>query len=76
MFGFDEIAQLLSSIESILGSAQSQEIEMNNKMLDSITLAMEMVVDLMETGYIVERLKELRQEQLKSVSDDEEKWRI
>lgn len=84
MFGFDEIAQLLSSIESILGSAQSQEIEMNNKMLDSITLAMEMVVDLMEnrndgrgeTGYIVERLKELKQEQLKNVNDDEDKWRI
>jgi chemotaxis protein histidine kinase CheA len=84
MFGFDEIAQLLTSIENILGGAQSQEIEMNNKLLDSITLAMEMVVDLMEnrndgrgeTGYIVERLKELRQEQLKNANDDEDKWRI
>ena len=84
MFGFDEIAQLLTSIENILSGIQSQEIEMNNKLIDSITLAMEMVVDLMEnrndgrgeTGYIVERLKELRQEQLKNADDDEDKWRI
>jgi len=84
MFGFDEIAQLLTSIESILGFAQSQEILLNSKLLDSMTLGMEMVVDLMEnrndgrgeTGYIVERLKELRQEQLKETSNDEESWRI
>lgn len=84
MFGFDEIAQLLASIESILGCAQSQEILLNSKLLDSMTLAMEMVVDLMEnqndgkgeTGYIVERLKELKKEQLKEASNDEEGWRI
>lgn len=84
MFGFDEIAQLLTSIENILGSAQSQEIQLNDKLLDSMTLAMEMVVDLMEnrndgkgeTGYIVERLKELMKDQLKETPDDEEAWRI
>ncbi|MBN1780306.1 cell division protein FtsZ [bacterium] len=84
MFGFDEIAQLLTSIEVILGSAQSQEITLNSKLLESITLAMEMVVDLMEnrndgrgeTGYIVERLKELQQEQQNTASDSEDEWRI
>ncbi|MFC1568655.1 cell division protein FtsZ [bacterium] len=84
MFGFDEIAQLLSSIEGILGCAQSQEIQLNPKLLDSMTLAMEMVVDLMEnhndgkgeTGYIVERLKELQQEQLKGAPNDDDTWRI
>jgi cell division protein FtsZ len=84
MFGFDEISQLLISIEKILGSAQSQTLQLNDKLLESITLAMEMVFDLIEnrndgkgeTGYIVERLKELQQEQMKSVSDEEDSWRI
>lgn len=74
MFGFDEIGHLLSSIEQILICAQSKELQLTTKILDSITLAMEMVVDLIEnrsdgkgeTGYIVDRLKELKEEQLKS----------
>jgi cell division protein FtsZ len=72
MFGFDEMSQLLSSIEKILACAQSRELQLTLKIIDSITLAMEMVVDLMEnrsdgrgeTGYIVDRLSELKEEQL------------
>lgn len=74
MFGFDEIGQLLSSMEEILSSTQSRDIQLTPKIIDSLTLAMEMVVDLVdnrtdgrgETGYIVDRLKELKREQLKS----------
>jgi len=72
MFGFDEICQLLSAIEEILQSVHSKEIQMNSRIIDSITLAMEMAVDLTEnrndgrgeTGYIVDRLKELKNEQM------------
>jgi cell division protein FtsZ len=79
MFGFDEICQLLSAIEEILNCMHKKEIMMNPRILDSITLAMEMVVDLMEnrcdgrgeTGYIVDRLKELRNEQLESPNPGE-----
>jgi chemotaxis protein histidine kinase CheA len=74
MFGFDEICQLLSAIEEILQSVHSKEIQMNPRIIDSVTLAMEMAVDLMEnrydgrgeTGYIVDRLKELKNEQTES----------
>ncbi len=74
MFGFDEIFQLLSAIEDILNCSQTREISLNTKMLDSITLAMEMVVDLIEnqndgrgeTGYIIDRLRELKEEPLES----------
>lgn len=70
MFGFDEIGQLLSSVEEILLCVQSREIALNSKIIDSVTLAMEMVVDLVdnrsdgrgETGYIVDRLRELKEE--------------
>jgi len=69
MFGFDEIGQLLSSVEEILVCVQSREIQLTSKILDSMTLAMEMVVDLVdnrsdgrgETGYIVDRLRELKE---------------
>jgi cell division protein FtsZ len=72
MFGFDEICQLLSAIDEILQSVHSKEILMNPRIIDSVTLAMEMAVDLMEnrcdgrgeTGYIVDRLKELKNEQM------------
>ena len=72
MFGFDEVAALLGAVEKILTCIQSREIRLNNKILDSITLAMEMVVDLVEnrsdgtgeTGYIVDRLSELMEEQM------------
>jgi cell division protein FtsZ len=74
MFGFDEIAQLLGSIDEILACVQSHEMRLDSQILDSITLAMEMVIDLLEnrndgkgeTGYLVDRLKELRDEQLES----------
>jgi len=74
MFGFDEIAQLLSSIEELLSCVQSKEIQLTPKILDSITLAMEMVVDLVEnrsdgrgeTGYVVDRLKEFKEDKLAS----------
>ena len=54
--------------------AQSKELRLIPKILDSITLALEMVVDLVEnrsdgrgeTGYIVDRLNELKEEQLES----------
>ena len=72
MFGFDETAQLLKAIESILSQVRSREIKLTKKIIDSITLALEMVVDLIEnkadgmgeTGYIVDRLNELKSEQL------------
>jgi len=74
MFGFDEIGQLLDAIENILSALQSREIKLTGKILDSMTLAMEMVVDLMdnqsdgrgETGYIVDRLRDLKAEALQS----------
>lgn len=74
MFGFDEIAQLLGSIDEIMACVQSHEIRLDSQILDSISLAMEMVMDLLEnrndgkgeTGYLVDRLKELRDEQLES----------
>ncbi len=74
MFGFDEISQLLSSIENILTCIQSREITITHKIIDSIILGMEMVQDLLEnrsdgrgeTGYIVDRLRELKEEQLES----------
>jgi len=72
MFGFDETSQLLHSIENILSRVRSREMKITKKIIDSITLAMEMVVDLIEnksdgmgeTGYIVDRLNELKSEQL------------
>lgn len=72
MFGFDEISQLLSAVENILAYVQSREMKLTKKIISSLTLAMEMVVDLMEnktdglgeTGYIVDRLKELKGEQI------------
>lgn len=72
MFGFDETAQLLDAIETILSRVRSREMKITKKIIDSITLAMEMVVDLIEnksdgmgeTGYIVDRLNELKSEQL------------
>ena len=78
MFGFDEIGQLIASIEEILSCVQSREIQMTLKILDSITLAMEMVVDLIEkksdgrgeTGYIVDRLRELKEEKLTIFNPD------
>jgi len=77
MFGFDEIEKLISSITEILACVQSREIQMDSNILDSITLAMEMVVDLVEnrsdgrgeTGYIVDRLKEIKNEKLGPKSD-------
>ena len=78
MFGFDEIAQLIASIEELLACVQSKEIQLTQKILDSITLAMEMVVDLVEnrsdgrgeTGYIVDRLRELKEDRLASFNPD------
>jgi len=74
MFGFDEICQLLNAIEEILQSVHAKEIQMNSRIIDSATLAMEMAVDLTEnrcdgrgeTGYIVDRLKELKKEQMEA----------
>ncbi len=74
MFGFDEISQLLSSIGNILGNVQSRDLKLTPKVLDSLSLAMEMVVDLIEnqsdgygeTGYIVDRLRELKEERFES----------
>ena len=74
MFGFDEISQLLSSMEDIMAAVQSREIVLSDKILDSLTLAMEMVVDLMEnqsdgrgeTGYIVDRLRDLKEDAIQS----------
>lgn len=74
MFGFDEIAQVLRSIDDILTCVQSREVKLDVTILDSITLAMEMVTDLIqnrsdgrgETGHMVDRLKELRNEQMES----------
>ncbi len=74
MFGFDEISQLLGAIDDIFSCIQSREIKLDTKILDSITLAMEMVVDLVEnrsdgrgeTGHVVDRLKEIKNEQLES----------
>ena len=74
MFGFDEISQLLGSIEDILAAVQSREIALSDKILDSLSLAMEMVVDLMEnqsdgrgeTGYIVDRLRDLKEDAIQS----------
>jgi len=76
MFGFDEIENLITSITEILACVQSREIKLDSNVLDSITLAMEMVVDLVEnrsdgrgeTGYIIDRLKELKNEKLGSKS--------
>ena len=69
MFGFDEMGQLLSSVEALLTAVQSRELQLTPGIIDSVTLAMEMVVDLAEkrsdgrgeTGYIVDRLQELRE---------------
>ena len=74
MFGFDEISQLLATVGSILGYVQSRDLKLTPKVLDSLSLAMEMVVDLIEnqsdgygeTGYIVDRLKELKEERFES----------
>ena len=67
LFGFDEICELLGSIKNLLSQVKKGERKLTSKILDSITLAMEMVSDLSEnqndghgeTGYIVDRLKEL-----------------
>ncbi|MCK5145953.1 cell division protein FtsZ [bacterium] len=72
MFGFDEISELLASIEEIFVALQSREISLTLVILDSLSLAMEMVVDLMqnqsdgrgESGYIVDRLHEIKEEAL------------
>jgi cell division protein FtsZ len=77
MFGFDETCQLLGAVQDILQSVHAREIQMNTQILDSVTLAIEMVVDLMEnrcdgrgeTGYIVDRLRDLRGEQLGATAD-------
>jgi hypothetical protein len=69
MFGFDEIAQLLAPIEEILGLAVVKELGLSARILDSLALAMEMVVDLIEnkndgrgeTGYIVDRLRYIKE---------------
>lgn len=74
MFGFDEMAQLLGSMDEILACVQSHEMRLSDQILDSIALATEMVMDLLEnrndgrgeTGYLVDRMKELRDEQLES----------
>jgi hypothetical protein len=79
MFGFDETCQLLGAVQDILQSVHAREIQMNAQILDSVTLAIEMVVDLMEnrcdgrgeTGYIVDRLRDLRGEQLGAAADAE-----
>jgi hypothetical protein len=80
MFGFDEIGQLLNGIEEILQCVQSKEIQMTQRILDSVTLAMEMVVDLLEnrsdgrgeTGYLVDRLRDLKSEQLDATPPSDE----
>jgi cell division protein FtsZ len=80
MFGFDEISQLLSAIEEILQCIHSREIHVNPRILDSVTLAMELVVDLLEnrtdgrgeTGYIVDRLHELKAEQMESAASPDQ----
>jgi len=67
LFGFDEICELLDSIQAILIQVKRGEKPLSQRILDSVTLAMEMVSDLSEnqndghgeTGYIVDRLKEL-----------------
>jgi len=67
MFGFDEIGQLLNAIDNIFTRIQSSELLLKDDILDSLTLGMEMVFDLIEnrsdgrgeTGYIVDRLKSL-----------------
>lgn len=72
MFGFDEIAQLLHAMEEILASVLSREKSMSDKLLESLTLAMDAVKDLIqnrndgrgETGYIVDRIRELKNEQV------------
>ncbi len=74
MFGFDEIVQLIDAIEKILHKIQNKEISQSIQILDSITLGMEMVVDLVEnrsdgrgeTGYIVDRLHEYSEESMES----------
>jgi len=79
MFGFDEIGQLLSSIEEIFACVLSGDIKLTSQILDSITLAMELIMDLVEnqsdgrgeTGYIVDRLKELKEEQIESLNSNE-----
>ena len=79
MFGFDEMGQLLSSIEEIFACVQSGELKLTPKIIDSVTLAMEMVMDLVEnksdgrgeTGYIVDRLKELKEKQIESLNSNE-----
>jgi len=67
MFGFDEIGQLLNAIDHIFTRIHSSELLLKDEILDSLTLGMEMVFDLIEnrsdgrgeTGYIVDRLKSL-----------------
>ncbi|HHS13661.1 MAG TPA: cell division protein FtsZ [bacterium] len=75
MFGFDEIGHLLSSIIELLESCLNREMKVSKKVIDSITLAMEMVVDLIqnqsdgkgETGYVVDRLLEIKEESRHSI---------
>lgn len=70
MFGFDEIKALLEAIDEILTAVQARELKISKVVLDSVTLAMEMVIDLIEnqsdgrgeTGYIADRLRELKEE--------------
>lgn len=74
MFGFDEIAQVLRSVDDILACLQSMELKLDDTMLDSISLAMEMVNELIqnrsdgrgESGHLVDRLQELRNEKMDS----------
>jgi len=69
LFGFDEICELLESIKGLLVQVKKGKRNLSPKILDSVTLAMEMVSDLSEnqndgrgeTGYIVDRLKDLAQ---------------
>ena len=71
MFGFNEIGQLLQAIDTMLGFIQSRELQLTSDILESLGLAIEMVKDLMtnrtdgrgESGYIVNRIRELQEEQ-------------
>lgn len=70
MFGFDEIKALLEAIDDIITAVQARELKISKTVLDSVTLAMEMVIDLIdnqsdgrgETGYIADRLRELKEQ--------------
>jgi cell division protein FtsZ len=70
MFGFDEIGQLLLGMDGLLTALLSKEIPVSSHVLDSLKLAMDTVKELIknrndgkgETGFIVDRLKEIKNE--------------